>query len=60
MPKAVLILNPPGKLGEPVRALVPSLNEKKQIRGRPTLYLCEMNVCKAPVYKLDEVDDLLA
>ena len=57
LPNMTLQLAPPG---EPLEKISPLLAGKKQIEGKPTVYVCHNFTCSRPVVEWDELRQLLA
>jgi uncharacterized protein YyaL (SSP411 family) len=60
LPNALLILHPSGAVGEEVRALIPLVQDKTQLGGRATAYVCQNFACQAPTSDVEELDEQLS
>ncbi len=53
--RVIALLNP----GDGMQDLIPSVLDKAQVDGRPTVYVCKDFACSAPVTQPDDLDGLL-
>lgn len=58
LPNALLILHPPGAAGEEVRQLIPLVQDKLPLGGRPTAYVCQNFACQAPTQDIEDLEEL--
>ncbi|WP_222708481.1 thioredoxin domain-containing protein [Paenibacillus sp. N3.4] len=59
LPNALLILHPPGAAGEEVRKLIPLVQDKIELGGGATAYVCQNFACQAPTADVEELAQLL-
>ncbi len=59
LPENLVNLNSPGKQGEKLRQLIPSLNDKTPVQDATTAYVCNNFTCHAPVTNLVNLEELL-
>ncbi len=52
LPRAVVIVHPTGPGGEAIETLVPSVKAQGALRGGPTGYVCQHDVCRLPATDL--------
>ncbi|MGO4496686.1 hypothetical protein AB4114_12375 [Paenibacillus sp. 2RAB27] len=55
---ALLILHPPEEAGEEVRKLTPLVQDKLQLGGRATAYVCQNFACQAPTQDIADLENL--
>lgn len=60
LPNSILLFVPDGEEGERLRSLLPALQDKTAINGKPTAYVCENFACQQPVHDADELKRLLS
>ncbi|MBP1995506.1 thioredoxin domain-containing protein [Paenibacillus eucommiae] len=59
LPNALIILHPKGSAGEEVRKLIPLVQDKLALGGKPTAYVCQNFACQAPTADISELAELL-
>jgi uncharacterized protein YyaL (SSP411 family) len=60
LPNKVVALRPADEeIAEPITRLAPFLKRQKPVRGGPTAYVCENQVCKLPTNDVEEMKKLL-
>ena len=59
LPRAVVLLHPPGPGGAAIEALAPDVAAQGMLEGKPTAYVCEHFVCRLPVHELGALAALL-
>lgn len=59
MPETTVVFHPEGQAGSEIEKLVPFLREQRSIGGKATAYICENQVCQAPVTDYQEFAELL-
>ncbi|AXV36995.1 MAG: thioredoxin domain-containing protein [Methanobacterium sp. BRmetb2] len=59
LPNKVLILREEGKLSNDLKQISETLNFKKPLNGKATVYICTEGACKKPTINIDEMKDLL-
>ncbi|WP_282935518.1 thioredoxin domain-containing protein [Paenibacillus sp. RC67] len=58
-PHTLVFLVPTGEEGEKVRELIPLVQDKQAIGGRPTVYVCENFACYSPTTDIEEFKEAL-
>lgn len=58
-PHATVLLVPDGEEGDRVREMIPLVQEKVQLGGKPTAYVCENFSCQSPTNEVGELQDKL-
>lgn len=59
LPRAALILHPPGGQGEDIERLAPFVKTQQPLEGRATAYVCERGACQLPVTDPQQLSALL-
>jgi uncharacterized protein YyaL (SSP411 family) len=58
-PNTLVLLLPPGEEGDQVRGLIPLVQDKQAIGGKPTAYVCENFACQSPTTEIEELKLML-
>src|SRR3989338_6946821 len=59
LPRASVVLHPPGEAGRTIESLIPFVANQVQLNGQPTAYVCENYLCKLPTTDVAKLVELL-
>ncbi|MDO8786296.1 MAG: thioredoxin domain-containing protein [Syntrophales bacterium] len=59
LPNKVLVFRPEGDEGDRLSAISPFLATLRPLENRPTVYLCEKNACKTPIFDIEELKSVM-